>query len=169
MLYARRIVGPAEVYCTAPHCKPPPPPPPPPPPLPPPLSLQVRLFSCMKELLYRRLGSNVLRILNLVVLFAILSHCIACLWYLFGVIEGFGINDWVNTERSPPPISPTLPPSNNLIPRPPQVPTQRLSEEPLQRQYIESLYHALGMMTGVLALGEPETVGHTHSSCPPLS
>ena len=93
-----------------------------------------RIFSCMAELGARVLSNHKTRIVSLVVLFVLLAHYIACAWWLFGVLEGFGENAWL-----------------------PQLSDQRNVTTAVQ--YVSSMYHSLGMMVGVQDYGQPERVG----------
>ena len=92
-----------------------------------------RLFSLLHELFPPK-RKQLVRMIEITICFAVLAHNIACGWLLFGRLDGFGTNEWL--------------------------PSAELAAQSLGRQYLESLHHALGMMTGVAESGEPSTEVH---------
>lgn len=89
-----------------------------------------RMFATLSELGERaRLGHHATLVAGLLVHFAFFVHFVGCVWFAAGEAHGFGADSWV--------------------------PPAWLGEAPLGTQYLGSLNRALGMMSGVLAVGDP--------------
>ena len=66
---------------------------------------------------------------------------VACSWFAFGVLEGFGTNAWVpSTLMAPCGTSAAVPECKHVA-----------------ELYYDSLFHSLGLITGVYASGGPAT------------
>mmetsp|Transcript_418 Transcript_418/g.1300 ORF Transcript_418/g.1300 Transcript_418/m.1300 type:complete len:1166 (-) Transcript_418:1481-4978(-) len=95
-----------------------------------------RIFLIMHELLDRKLGRHAVQVIQLVVAVAMQIHLIACTWFLFGVIERFGEATWLPSE-------------------------QLGHDASIGKQFIASIYQALGMTIGVIASGQPTTTAQS--------
>ena len=100
-----------------------------------------RIFSLLRELLEKPLGRHPVRAIQASVRFGIMAHTVACVWYAFGLVDGFGANDWLpDAELAP-----------DATPRPMSV----------GLRYLNALYRALGLMVGVVTCGEPQTAAQS--------
>ena len=94
-----------------------------------------RIFSLVRELGERRVGHHVLLLIRLLLLFVLLVHAVACSWFLFGALQGFGPpRAWVPTA-------------------------DKVDGAGTGHRYLLSVYRALGFMTGVAATGRPSHDG----------
>ena len=92
-----------------------------------------RIFSLLREIGDKPLGKNTVRMVQVGIIAIMMAHLVACIWYAFGLIDGFGTNAWL--------------PGEHLAP----------DAKKAGLRYLACLYHGLGMMVGVVDGGEPES------------
>lgn len=92
-----------------------------------------RIFSLLREIGDKPLGQNTVRVTQVGIIAIMMAHLVACIWYAFGLIDGFGANAWLPGDHLAPDV-----------------------KEPGLR-YLACLYHGLGMMVGVVDGGDPES------------